>query len=160
MSKRGSDGVLLKKQRALLSQSAVAKLEAEGNITKFRTDVRKLGYSTEYKTNGKWCHRTKASIIADLKQALQEVPAKRRATIGGDGSSNVAEVQGRDAIRARAAELGVKRCKWNGSTGQITWKNVADLSADCNTAIQLDKKCSLTSLFDRQLKSHQAAKSE
>ena len=39
----------------------------------------------------------------------------------------------------------------------MTWRNSADLTAACNTAIQMATKRSLSTLIDRQLKSRQAA---
>ena len=83
-----------------------------------------------------------------------------RATAGGDGSFIEAEVQRRDALRARAGELGVKRYRASDTTGRTIWRKSADLVADCNTVIQLAKKRSLPSLFGRQLKSRQAPDSE
>ena len=83
-----------------------------------------------------------------------------RATAGGDGSFIEAEVQRRDALRARAGELGVKRYRASDTTGRTIWRKSADLVADCNTVIQLAKRRSLPSLFGRQLKSRQAPDSE
>ena len=154
MDKRGVVGValtrsVLKRPAALglgdeeLSfMDSLAALESMGDINLFRDLVRDLGVAYRYRNPaGKWVNRRKADMLDDCRQVLKQA-------------------QGRDAIRARAVELGVKRYKASNSVGRTTWRTTADLHADCNKATVLAQKNSLPSLFDRQLKAGQAPDSE
>ena len=119
----------------------LAALESIGDINMFRHRVRDLGVAIKYRNpTGQWVNRRKADMLDDCRQVLEQM-------------------QGRDALRARAAELGVKRYK-SSSAGRTTWRAAAELHADCNKAASMAQKNSLPSLFDRQLSSRQAPDSE
>lgn len=120
----------------------LAALESIGDINMFRDRVRDLGVAIKYRNpSGQWVNRRKADMLGDCRQVLKQM-------------------QGRDAVRARAAELGVKRYKASSSAGRITWRAAAELHADCNKAASMAQKNSLPSLFDRQLSSRQTPDSE
>ena len=120
----------------------LAALESIGDINMFRDRVRDLGVAIKYRNaSGQWVKRRKADMLGDCRQVLKQM-------------------QGRDAVRARAVELGVKRYKASSSAGRTTWRAAAELHADCNKAAWMAQKNSLPSLFERQLSSRQTPDSE
>ena len=130
---------------------SMAQLESIGDINQFRDRARDLGVTIKYRNaSGQWVNRRKADMLVDCRQVLMD----------SFHAADAEAVQGRDEIRSRAAELGVKRYKACSSSGQTTWRTVGELVADCDKAMLLAEKNSLPSLFDRQLKSRQGLDSE
>ena len=84
MGKRGSDGAPLKRPASyvsssdgpLLSEAAVAELEATRNINDFRKRARELGLVTQHRNpDGGWRHRSRADILEDCRwRVLNGVP--------------------------------------------------------------------------------------
>ena len=144
MNKRGACGVALTRTsfKRPLSMDTLAALESMGDINMFRDRVRELGVAVkEVKPSGHWGNRLKADMLKDCRQLLEQA-------------------QGRDVIRARAVELGVKRYKASNSVGCTIWRTTSELHADCDKAASLAQKNSLASVFDRQRKARQAPDSE
>ena len=76
----------------LRSDAAVAELEAIVNINEFRKRARELGLVIQHRNpDGGWRHRSRADILEDFRRLLK--------------------VQGRDAMRRRAVDLGMTRDK-------------------------------------------------
>ena len=141
MRKQGSAGGA-PAQSVLKRPAALATLQFIGDINQFRDRCRELGVAIKYRNaSGKWVHRSKADMLDECRQLLTQT-------------------QGRDAIRARAAELGVQRYKGNSSGGRTTWRTAADLHADCDKATSLAQNNSLPSFFDMQVTSRRAPDSE
>ena len=139
MGKRGVVGVaptrsVLKRPAAL---DTLAALECIGDINTFRDRVRDLGVAVKYRNpSGQWVNRRKADMLDDCRQLLKQTQ--------------------RDAIRARAAELGLKRYFASNGVGRTTWRATADLHADCNKATLVSQKNSLPSYFDSPVKAVRA----
>ena len=107
-------------------------LESMGDINDFRVRARELGVPTRYRNaEGHWVNRHKEDMVKDCQRQLKES-------------------QGRDAIRALAVQLGVKRYKASVSTGRTTWRKAADLVADCDKVLEMAKKGASPVLFDKQ----------
>ena len=144
MNKRSACGVALTRSvfKRPASMDTLAALESMGDINMFRDRVRDLGVAVkERKPSGRWVNRRKADILDDCRQVLKQA-------------------QGRDAIRSRAVELGVKRYKAGSSVSRTTWRTTSDLHADCDKVASLAQKNVLASVFDRQRKAWQAPDSE
>ena len=142
MRKRGAVGArpVLKRPAAQGDEKlSLAEVESIGDINKFRDRVRDLGVAIKYRNSfGHWVNRRKADVLDDCRRLLQR----------------------RDAVRARAAELGVKKyCASNDGPWGI-WRTTVDLHEDCNNATLSAEKNSLPSFFARQLKARQAPDSE
>lgn len=121
--KRASSS-LASTSRTSFSEAALRELEALRNLNLFRARVSEFGIMTKYqKSNGKWGHRSRASILDYLRSGLEDIPGMFR----------------RDILRAYAGFLGVKKYTASGGTGQTSWRKCADLAADCNAATALAK---------------------
>ena len=92
MGKPGSDGALLKRPASqvssndgpLLSEAAVAELEATRNINDFRKRARELGLVTEDRNSeGRWRHRSRADILDACRRVLQESRRLNEAAASG-----------------------------------------------------------------------------
>ena len=144
MKKRGACGVALTRTsfKRPLSMDTLAALESMCDINMLRDRVRALGVPVkERKSSGQWRNRLKADMLNDCRQLFEQA-------------------QGRDVIRARAGELGVKRYKASSGVGRTSWRTTSELHADCDKAASLAQKNSLASVLDRQRKARQAPDSE
>ena len=153
MGKRGYAGALLKRpasnvasiQGALLSDADLTRLKATRNIDDFRKLARDLGLVT--RRQGR--HVAKEDILDECRRRLCD-----------PSTFASGHVEGRDAIRARAAELGVKRYKEKvKGSSRSTWRSTAELQAEIIKAEAREKK-PLLSLFERQRQNQQVPGTE
>ena len=61
------------RRRQLLSEAAVAELEATRNINDFRKHARQLGFSTHHRnSDGRWCNRSRADFLEACRPVLKK----------------------------------------------------------------------------------------
>ena len=155
MGKPGSDGALLKRPASqvssndgpLLSEAAVAELEATRNINDFRKRVRELGLVRQYQnSDGRWCNRSKADNLESCRRVLNGVfdsvgghPALKRPASSTfihefpsckEDTAALQSIVDIDYFRQRVRALGVATQHRN-AAGHWVNRRKADMLEDC-----------------------------
>ena len=124
----------------LLSEAAVAKLEATRNINDLRKHARELGFRTQHRNpDGGWRHRSRTDILESCRGVLNGVPDSvggHRALKRPASSTFAYEIQALESIvninhfRQRVRALGVAT-QYRNAAGHWVNHRKADMLEDC-----------------------------